>query len=202
MLPVWQTLNTERRSEKMLASQTKNRLRQQYEQHVQEALGGEPVKAELPTPSRPKTTEMMQNETPEQGRFFGGEEAANQAVGAAAKGSSKALKPGTLSNIETRTWYLEQESRISNLLDKKLSLEQQARQAFELRNQFRTEARELMADRNLAEVLNKTEKNLTWEQLVSKKMQEGFSGDELWKSIIESSQKSRASVNESLGLGK
>lgn len=115
---------------------------------------------------------------------------------------SKALKPGTLSNIETRTWYLEQESRIPSLLDKKLSLEQQARQAFELRNQFRTEARELMADRNLAEVLNKTEKNLTWEQLVSKKMQEGYSGDELWKAIIESSQKSRASVNESLGLGK
>ena len=48
----------------------------------------------------------------------------------------------------------------------KKSLEQQVRLAFDLRNQYRTQARELMADRKLAESLYKTDPNLTWEQII------------------------------------
>ena len=76
------------------------------------------------------------------------------------------LKPGTLSNVEARKWYLEQETKIYDLIDHNLPLEQQARLAFDLRNQYRTQARELMADRKLAESLYKTDPNLTWEQII------------------------------------
>ena len=86
------------------------------------------------------------------------------------------------------------------MIDTSKPLEQQARQAFDLRNQFRTEARDLMSDRSLAESLYKTDPNMTWEQVVGKYSQEGFSGDSLWQEIINASTRSRTSVNQSLGL--
>lgn len=86
------------------------------------------------------------------------------------------------------------------MIDSSLPLEGQAKQAFELRNKFRTEARELMANRATAESLYKTDKNLTWEQLIDKQKAKGLSGDEIYKEIIASSQRSRKSVNKSLGL--
>ena len=115
----------------------------------------------------------------------------------AIKGPGKA---GTLSNVEARKWYLEQEAKIAGQIDKSLSLEQQAKQAFELRNQYRTEARELMADRKLAEQLNVSDPNRTWEEIVKKTKDKGLSGDDVWSEIIESSMRSRQSVNKSLGL--
>lgn len=108
--------------------------------------------------------------------------------------------PGTLSNVEARKWYLEQEKRIPTLIDKSLPLQDQAKQAFDLRNGFRTKARDLMADRELAEKLMKEEPNLTWEAVVQKAINKGFSGDEIYQSIIDSSQRSRTSVNKKLGL--
>ncbi len=106
----------------------------------------------------------------------------------------------SLSNVEARKWYLEQEAKIPDMIDKSLPLEEQAKQAFNLRNQFRTQARELMADRATAESLYKTDPNLTWEELVRKQSAKGLEGDDIYKAIIESSQRSRKSVNKSLGL--
>lgn len=108
---------------------------------------------------------------------------------------------GSLSNIEARMWYLSNEARIPKLISKISSLEKQARKAFDLRNIFRTTARDLMADRKLAKELMQNEKNMTWEQVVEKYSEGGkVTGDALYKKIIEGSQKSRASVNESLGV--
>ncbi len=109
-------------------------------------------------------------------------------------------EPGTLSNVDARKWYIEQEAKIPDLIDDSLPLEQQARQAFDLRNQYRTQARELMSDRQLAEFLYATDPNLTWEQIIQKQIDKGLSGDDIYKAIIESSQRSRISVNQSLGL--
>ena len=104
--------------------------------------------------------------------------------------------------VDARKWYLEHEAQIPDLIDKSLPLEEQAKQAFSLRNQFRTQARELMEDRVLAESLYKSDPNLTWEQLIEKQRNKGYSGDDIYKAIIESSQRSRKSVNQSLGLDK
>ena len=109
-------------------------------------------------------------------------------------------KPGSLSDVEARQWYLNQEAKIKSMIDTTKPLEQQARQAFNLRNQFRTQARELMSDRALAESLYKTDPNMTWQQVVERYSNRGLSGDSLWQEIINASTRSRASVNQGLGL--
>jgi RHS repeat-associated protein len=110
------------------------------------------------------------------------------------------LRRGTFSNVQAREWYLSMEAEIPNLINKKLPLKEQAKQASSLRNIIRTGARELMADKSEAERLYKEEPNLTWEQVVKKYSDKGFTGDDLWKKIIEGSQKSRQSVNEKLNV--
>ncbi|MFA1744136.1 hypothetical protein ACDQ58_03915, partial [Fusobacterium animalis] len=106
----------------------------------------------------------------------------------------------SLSNVEARKWYLEQEAKIPDMIDSSLSLEEQAKQAFNLRNKFRTEARELMAVRATAESLYKTDPNWSWEKIVQKQVEKGLSGDDIYKEIIASSQRSRDAVNKSLGV--
>jgi hypothetical protein len=86
------------------------------------------------------------------------------------------------------------------MIDSSLSLEEQAKQAFNLRNKFRIEARELMADRAIAESLYKTDPNWFWEKIVQKQVEKGLSGDDVYKEIIASSQRSRDTVNKSLGV--
>ena len=118
----------------------------------------------------------------------------------AAGGAEGGFKPGTLSNVDARRWYLEQEAKIPDLIDDSLPIEQQARQAFDLRNQYRTQARELMLDQQLAESLFRTDPNLTWDQIIQKQVAKGLSGDDIYREILESSQRSRTSVSQSLGL--
>lgn len=57
-----------------------------------------------------------------------------------------------------------------------------------------------MADRELADKLNREEPNMTWEQVQKKYADRGYKGEDLWNAIIDGSQKSRASVNTSLGV--
>lgn len=69
-----------------------------------------------------------------------------------------------------------------------------------MRNEFGTTARELMADRELAESLYLTDPNSTWEEMIEKQIRNGLNGDDIYKAIIESSQHSRSAVNKTLGL--
>lgn len=108
-------------------------------------------------------------------------------------------KPRSLNNRSARAWYLSQEKTIPDLIDKALPKEQQARQAFELRNKLRERARELMEDQKLADKLRRDEPNLSWDELVFKKSKK-YNGDKLWNSIIESSQSSRQEVNDLFGF--
>ena len=114
---------------------------------------------------------------------------------------AKKIGYGTLSNVDARKWYLNCESKISSLIDISQSVEQQARKAFLLRNQARTQARKLMKDRELAEKLNLSEGNATWSDLYRKYYDMGYRGDDIYLEIIKSAQRSRQSVNEALGLG-
>lgn len=110
------------------------------------------------------------------------------------------IEKASLSNTDARKWYLEKEATIPSLLDKTKTLKEQAYEAFKLRNKFRKEARELMSDTELANKLNIEEKNITWEELIKKIEARGFKGDNVYLEIIESSQRSRTSVNKKLGL--
>ena len=112
------------------------------------------------------------------------------------------IRAYSLSNVDARVWYLAKEATILSHLNAKSPLIEQAKQAFALRNQFRSEARILMADRLEAERLNRTDPNMTWSQVVSKYSKEGQSPDQLYQAIIDASTRSRGSVNEQLGLKK
>lgn len=105
----------------------------------------------------------------------------------------------SMSNVEVRQWYLKQEAMIPELIDPTASLEIQAKQAVELRNVFRTSARVAMQDQDAAKLLEKANPKMTWEQVVQK-YSALYKGDELYRQIILASQRSRDSVNQSLGL--
>ncbi|WP_210414530.1 hypothetical protein, partial [Leptospira gomenensis] len=113
---------------------------------------------------------------------------------------NKLAKPGTLSDREARAWYLANEATIPDLINKTLPLQDQAKQAFELRNAFRSASRDLMSDRVEAAKLAAEQKNMTWGQVVEKYESMNLHGDALWRAIIESSQRSRSSINSGLGF--
>lgn len=106
-----------------------------------------------------------------------------------------------LSNLETRKWYLAHDAKIPILIDKKRSVEEQARQAFELRNSFRTIARDLMEDQDTRKELDKNDSNKTFEELIQSKMQrKSMTRDEAIEDILKTATKTRSSVNKKLGL--
>ena len=94
-----------------------------------------------------------------------------------------------------------QDSRILAQIDPSLSLEEQARQACDLRNQNRTNARDLMRDQKERQRLDVEEPNKTFEELVADKMaRKGLSYEEALKDILRTSTKTRKSINKQLGL--
>jgi len=65
------------------------------------------------------------------------------------------LQPKNLTDREARAWYLSKEAEIPARINSGASLEEQAKQAFDMRNDVRSTARELMSNRTLADSLNK-----------------------------------------------
>ncbi len=118
----------------------------------------------------------------------------------ASPGRYKRPEPASMSDLEAREWYIAQEKKIPEIIDKSQPLEIQAKQAFGFRNEIRTAARDAMKNRKEADRLMREERNMTWEEIVELKKSRGFSGDDIYKEIINSSQKSRKSVNEKLGI--
>ncbi|MCL2327691.1 MAG: hypothetical protein FWC39_04165 [Bacteroidetes bacterium] len=103
---------------------------------------------------------------------------------------------GSLTLYEARVWYSWQKATIKDMLDKTKSLEEQAIQAFTMRNEIKTTTRDIMKDRDIADFLNKSEPNKTWEDIVTNTtVNKGLSGNAVWEEIIESSMRGRAAVD-------
>ena len=109
---------------------------------------------------------------------------------------------GKLDNKTVREWYVYHDNLIHTLISKELPMEEKARRAFELRNRYRRQARDLMADQTLRQQLDRTDPSWTWEGLITHKIDKnpGISREEAIKRIYESAVKSRRSVNEKFGL--
>lgn len=108
----------------------------------------------------------------------------------------------SLSNKQAREWYLEHDARIPLLIDQKASVEEQARQAFELRNLYREITRNLMKDQKAREELDKKHPNWTFEGLIAYKMEnKKFSREEAIADILETATKTNAAVNAKFGVG-
>ena len=110
--------------------------------------------------------------------------------------------PGSLSNEDARIWYLNRDAEIPNMIDRTKPVEDQARQAFELRNQFRTKARDLMADQDARKELDQQHPNKTFDELLSDKMKrKGMTREQAIEDILKTATKTNADVNRQLGLG-
>ena len=108
---------------------------------------------------------------------------------------------GKMSDVDVRKWYIAHDKTIPDLIDKSKSIEQQARQACELRNQFRTQARELMADQEKRKELDIQDPNKSFEELISDKMnRKGLTREQAIEDVIKTATKTRKSVNKKLGL--
>ena len=108
---------------------------------------------------------------------------------------------GKMSNRAVRKWYVYHDKQIPSLIDTSASIEEQARQACELRNLYRTQARELMRDQALRAKLDREEPNVTFEQLVAEKMKShGFTREQACEYILKSATRTRKSVNEQFGI--
>ncbi|MDL9936632.1 phage head morphogenesis protein [Gordonia sp. ABSL1-1] len=113
--------------------------------------------------------------------------------------------PASLTDVEARNYYLEGERRLKlfnqSLANSDLSMEERARIGCELRNELRTQARELMSDRAAAEGLYRTDPNKTFDELIQDKMnRKGLTREQAIEDVVRSSSTSRGSVNAGLGV--
>ena len=82
-----------------------------------------------------------------------------------------------------------------------MPIEEKARQAFELRNTYRTQARQLMADEEMRRKLDRENPNQTFESILEKKMREkNLSHEQAIEDIYQTAMKSNKKVNKKLGL--
>lgn len=108
---------------------------------------------------------------------------------------------GKLDNKTVREWYVYHSAQIHLQISRELPIEEQARQAFELRNQYRRQARDLMADQELRQKLDQEKPMKEWESLVAAKMhKKNMSREEAIEDIYKTSIKSNEGVNKKFGL--
>ena len=108
---------------------------------------------------------------------------------------------GSLSDKVTRQWYVLYDKKIPDMIDRNQSIEDQARQAHALRNQFRTNARDLMLNQDERKWLDNSHPNLTFEDQVDKTISDkGMTRDEAIQDILKTASKSNKKVNEKFKL--
>ena len=105
------------------------------------------------------------------------------------------------SNLAVREWYVGHVNSIPTQIDTTQPLETQAYQAFSLRNQYRTEARNLMADTTKRTELDADKPNRAFADLVSDKMsRKGLAQEDALKDIITTATTTNADINRELGV--
>lgn len=104
-------------------------------------------------------------------------------------------------NQHIREWYYANVSDIPNQINKNLPLDEQAKQAFELRNKYKHQAREAMTDTETAKMLEKKRPAPTFDELVESKMKrKGMTRQEAIKDILKTASKTNEDVNKEFGL--
>jgi RHS repeat-associated protein len=96
------------------------------------------------------------------------------------------------SNAEVRQWY---KAQVKNLNTKVAATEKNAMSLHAQRNVLKAQARNMMADRKTAALLEKTDPIRPFKFYVDKYAGQGYSGKSLWERIIKGSTTSNAEVN-------
>ena len=108
---------------------------------------------------------------------------------------------GKMSDRDARLWYVAHDKNIPDLIDRTKPIEDQARQACDLRNQYRYQARELMADQEKRKKLDITDPIKSFDELMQHKMEDkGLSYEKALEDIVKTATKTRKSVNDELGV--
>jgi hypothetical protein len=112
--------------------------------------------------------------------------------------------PASLPSDEARKVYgigklriIEQDEQLAK---QGVSLEDRAKIASASRNALRSWIRTIQADQTGAAGLDQTDPNMSWDEVVKKYQDQGFTGDDLWRRIIDKSVGSRASVDDMFGI--
>lgn len=104
-------------------------------------------------------------------------------------------------NKSVREWYVANVNDISNQIDRAKPFEDQARQAFELQNQYKHEARVAMANKETAKLLDEFRAEKTFEELLSDKMRhKGLTRREALEDILKTASITNANVDKEFGL--
>lgn len=107
----------------------------------------------------------------------------------------------SMTNEEVRKWYLAADEKIPDQIDRNQSLEDQARQACDLRNQNRTMARELMADQATRKQLDQVSPNKSFEELLADKMErKHLTREQAIEDILRTATKTNPEINKKFGL--
>ena len=104
-------------------------------------------------------------------------------------------------NQHVREWYYANVTDIPNQIDKTKSFEEQVKQAFELRNKYKHEARVAMADEETANLLELKRPAPTFEELLKDKMnRKSMTRKEALEDIFKTASKTNADVNKEIRL--
>ena len=104
-------------------------------------------------------------------------------------------------NQSIREWYVANVSDIPNQINKSKSFEEQVKQAFDLRNKYKHEARIAMSDKETVEMLERKRPAPTFEQLLQSKMKrKNMTKEDALKDILKTASKTNEDVNKEFGL--
>ena len=100
-----------------------------------------------------------------------------------------------------REWYVANVSNIPGKIDKSKTLREQARQAFELRNKYKHEARVAMSDEKRARELERVFPAPSFDGLVEDKIKrKGLTEEQAIEDILKTAAKTNKDVNKEFGL--
>ena len=107
---------------------------------------------------------------------------------------------GSMSDGDVRRWYDYHDRHISEHIDASKTFEEQAHQAHKLRNTYKFQARELMADQAKRKELDRDYPIRGFDYYFSKYRKIYHSDEEVFKAIIDSSMRPNKEVNKKFGL--
>lgn len=114
----------------------------------------------------------------------------------------KSLMKEQYSNVDARAWYIAHTKTIHTEVAGIEGIEERAKRAFELRNKYKYEAREMMKDQKVRQEYDISDPIVKdFEVLIKEKMgRKNMTRGEAVADILESSVRTRKSINKKLGL--
>jgi hypothetical protein len=103
----------------------------------------------------------------------------------------------TLTKVEARQWY---NAQVKNINTKLAPTRENAEYIYKIRNALRRKARDIMANREAAAFLDREYPLESFEYFIEKYTKQGYSGEELWRRIMEGGRTPNKAINKKFGI--